>query len=268
MAPPIPKVLSIAGSDPSGGAGVQADIKTISALRCYAMAAVTSLTAQNTRGVGLVHALAPAVVTAQIDAIFADIAVDAVKIGMVAEPDIAAAVADALTRGGASVIVLDPVLVSTHGDALGGPGLVAAARSQLLPLARLVTPNLGEAAALLGGEAARDPRQMAEQARALVGLGAQAALVKGGHLEGEPVDILFDGAHIHEFHGRRVATRNTHGTGCALSAAIAARLAYGDALAEAVAAAKAWLEDALAAADDLALGGGAGPPHHFFAVWR
>jgi hydroxymethylpyrimidine/phosphomethylpyrimidine kinase len=268
MAPRIAKVLSIAGSDPSGGAGVQADIKTISALRCYAMAVVTALTAQNTRGVTLVHSVPPHVVAAQIDAIFADIAVDAVKIGMLGEAAVAATVAEALARAAPRHIVFDPVLVSTHGDALAGAGLVAAARARLLPLATLITPNLGEAAALLGGGEARDPRAMAEQARALVALGARAALVKGGHLSGEPVDILYDGSQIHEFHGRRVTTRNTHGTGCALSAAIAARLARGAELAAAVAEAKSWLEGALAAADDLALGGDAGPPHHFFALWR
>ncbi|MBY6241573.1 bifunctional hydroxymethylpyrimidine kinase/phosphomethylpyrimidine kinase [Methylosinus sp. Sm6] len=268
MAPRIPKVLSIAGSDPSGGAGVQADIKTFSALRCYAMAAVTALTAQNTRGVSLVHAAPPGVVAAQIDSIFADIAVDAVKLGMLAEPAIAEAVAGALERGAARCIVFDPVLVSTHGDALAGPGLVAAAQARIVPLATLITPNLDEAAALLGGGRARDGAAMAEQARALVALGARAALVKGGHLAGAPVDILFDGTQIHEFAGRRVATRNTHGTGCALSAAIAARLAHGAALVAAVAEAKAWLEGALAAADELALGGGAGPPHHFYAAWR
>lgn len=267
MAPLFPKVLSIAGSDPSGGAGVQADIKTLSALRCYAMAAVTALTAQNTRGVTRVFPAPADIVAAQIDAIFADIAVDAVKIGMVAEAPIAETVAAALTRGAARNVVYDPVLVASHGEALGGAGLVEAARAHLLPLATLVTPNLSEAAALLGGAQAKDASAMAEQARALTALGARAALVKGGHLAGEPIDILFDGARIHEFPGRRIATTNTHGTGCALSSAIAARLAHGAALVEAIAEAKSWLEAALARADGLALGAGCGPPHHFHALW-
>ncbi len=263
----IPKVLSIAGSDPSGGAGVQADIKTFSALSCYGMAAVTALTAQNTRGVGLVHAIPPDVVAAQIDAIFADIDVDAVKIGMLADAAIADAVAESLTRVAAKNIVFDPVLYSTHGDALSAAGLIDAARARVLPLARLVTPNLPEAAALLDAREARDPREMAEQARALADRGARAALVKGGHLEGEPVDVLFDGTHIHEFRGKRIATRNVHGTGCALSSAIAAHLARGAGLVEAIAAAKIYLEGALAQADELRVGAGSGPPHHFYALW-
>jgi hydroxymethylpyrimidine/phosphomethylpyrimidine kinase len=193
--------------------------------------------------------------------------VDAVKIGMTAQAPIVAAIAGALARGAAREIVYDPVLASSHGDSLSGAGLIEAARAQLLPRARLVTPTLAEAAALLGGAPARDPAAMAEQARALVALGARAALVKGGHLEGEPIDILFDGARIHEFRGRRIATRNTHGTGCALSSAIAARLAHGAGLAEAIAEAKAFLEAALAQADALAVGRGAGPPHHFGEIW-
>jgi hydroxymethylpyrimidine/phosphomethylpyrimidine kinase len=268
MASRIPNVLAIAGSDPSGGAGVQADIKTISAQRCYAMAAVTALTVQNTQGVRLVHPAPSEIVGAQIDAIFADSVVDAVKIGMTAQAEIVEAIAGALARGGARMIVYDPVLSSSHDESLSGPGLLDAARARLAPLVTLITPNLLEAAALLGGAPARDPDAMAEQARALVGLGARAALVKGGHLEGEPIDILFDGARIHRFGGRRIATRNTHGTGCALSSAIAARLAHGAELAEAVAQAKAFLEEALARADALSVGHGAGPPHHFAADWR
>jgi hydroxymethylpyrimidine/phosphomethylpyrimidine kinase len=264
----IKKLLSIAGSDPSGGAGVQGDLKTFSALGCYGMAAITALTAQNTRGVSGFFAVPPDVVAAQIDAIFADIAVDAIKIGMLAEAQIARAVAAALKRGGGKTIVLDPVLVSTHGDALGAPDLVEATLSHVVPLATLITPNLAEAAALLGSPPARDTQAMAEQARALVARGAKAALVKGGHLEGEPIDLSFDGAAIHEFRGRRVVTRNTHGTGCALSSAIAVRLAQGAGLVEAIRAAKEFLEHALDAADTLEVGGGHGPPHHLHALWR
>lgn len=263
----MPKVLSIAGSDPSGGAGVQADIKTFSAHACYGMAVITALTAQNTHGVSLVHAVPPHVVTAQIDAVFADIDVDAVKIGMLANAPIAEAVAESLARAAARHIVFDPVLYSTHGDALSAAGFLRSARARILPLAAVVTPNLPEAAALLDAREARDPQEMAEQARALVARGARATLVKGGHLAGEPVDILFDGSRLHEFRGRRIETRNVHGTGCALSSAIAAQLAKGVELAEAVRAAKTYLEGALTQADRLGVGGGSGPPHHFHALW-
>jgi hydroxymethylpyrimidine/phosphomethylpyrimidine kinase len=268
MAAHIPKLLSIAGSDPSGGAGVQGDLKTFSALGCYGMAAVTALTAQNTRGVSLVHAVPPAVVAAQIDAVFADIEVDAVKIGMLAEPAIAEAVAHSLARAGATRIVLDPVLVATSGDSLSAAGLIETVIARLFPLAALVTPNLPEAAALLGAPEAVAPQQMAEQGRALVALGARAVLMKGGHLTGEPLDILVEGGTIREFHGRRAPTKNLHGTGCALSSAIAAQLARGAALAPSIRAAKDFLEEALGAADALALGSGRGPPHHLHALWR
>lgn len=265
--PRIPNVLSIAGSDPSGGAGVQADIKTVSALSCYGMAVVTALTVQNTCGVSAIHAVAPDIVAAQIDAIFADIAVDAVKIGMLAEAADADAVAASLTRAKARRVVFDPVLCATQGASLSAPGLLEAAR-RILPLAALVTPNLAEAAAFTGRSEARDAEEMAEQARALVEQGAKAVLVKGGHLEGEPIDVLFDGSQVRLFRGKRIATRHTHGTGCALSSAIAAHLAHGASLDDAITAAKAYLEAALAAADELQVGGGNGPPHHFFALWR
>ncbi|WP_024880887.1 bifunctional hydroxymethylpyrimidine kinase/phosphomethylpyrimidine kinase [Methylosinus sp. LW3] len=268
MAAQIPKVLSIAGSDPSGGAGVQGDLKTFSALRCYGMAAITALTAQNTRGVSLVHAVPAPVVAAQIDAIFADIEVDAVKIGMLAEPAIAQAAADSLARAGAQRIVLDPVLVATSGDSLSSAGLVEAVIARLFPLAALVTPNLPEAAALLGAPEAATPREMLEQGRALVARGARAVLMKGGHLSGEPLDILVEGEDVHEFHGARVATRNLHGTGCALSSAIAAHLAHGAELVPAIRSAKDFLTEALGAADTLALGAGRGPPHLLQSLWR
>lgn len=263
-----PAVLAIAGSDPSGGAGAQADIKTFSAFRCYGMAAITAVTVQNTRGVLAVHPLAGEVVAAQVDAIFADIETRAVKIGMLATAAVAAAVAASLARAGARNIVLDPVLAATTGAALSGAGLAETIVARLLPLAALVTPNIAEAAALTGAPLAQSAAAMADQARALVARGAAAALVKGGHLCGEPVDVLFDGRETRLFHGRRIQTRNTHGTGCALSSAIAALLAHGATLAEAIARAKAWLEAALVAADRLEIGGGAGPPHHFQELWR
>ncbi|HEY8066000.1 MAG TPA: bifunctional hydroxymethylpyrimidine kinase/phosphomethylpyrimidine kinase [Methylosinus sp.] len=264
----IPKLLSIAGSDPSGGAGVQGDLKTFSALGCYGMAAITALTAQNTRGVSLVHAVPAAVVAAQIDAVFADIDVDAVKIGMLAEPAIAACVADSLARAGATRIVLDPVLVATSGDSLSSAGLIHSVIARLFPLAALVTPNLPEAAALLGAREAVAAREMVEQGRALLACGARAVLMKGGHLSGEPLDILVAGETVQEFHGRRAPTKNLHGTGCALSSAIAAHLALGAPLDAAIRAAKDYLEDALSAADALALGSGRGPPHLLHALWK
>lgn len=268
MAAAIAKLLSIAGSDPSGGAGVQGDLKTFSALGCYGMAAVTALTAQNTRGVSRVHAVPADFVAAQIDAVFADIEVDAVKIGMLAEPAIAEAVAGSLARAAAMRIVFDPVLASTGGDSLSAAGLIEAAIARVFPLAALVTPNLPEAAALLGAREARAPEEMVEQGRALLGRGARAVLMKGGHLEGEPLDILVEGEAIHAFHGTRIPTEDRHGAGCALSSAIAAHLARGAGLVAAIRAAKDYLQEALAAADALALGSGRGPPHHLYSLWR
>lgn len=263
----IPKLLSIAGSDPSGGAGIQADLKTFSALGCYGMAVITALTAQNTMGVTRVLPIPPAMVAAQIDAIFSDIAVDAVKIGMLAEPAIARAAAESLRRAGAKNVVLDPVLAATKGAALSEGGLPRAIIEHLLPLVDLITPNLAEAAVLTGTALARDADEMTAQARALVEQGARAALVKGGHLGREPVDALFANGAARIFSGRRVDTRHAHGTGCALASAIAANLAKGSELFEAVARAKAWLERALAAGEVLQLGADAGPPNHFWELW-
>lgn len=262
----IPKLLSIAGSDPSGGAGVQADLKTFSAFSCYGMAAVTALTAQNTRGVTAAFPVAPDIVAAQIEAVMSDIRPDAIKIGMVATPEIARAIAGALGEAPLNV-VLDPVLVPTQGVSLASAGLETALSTTLLPLARLVTPNLHEASALTDTPLARTLDEMAAQGRLLTDAGARAVLVTGGDLAGEPLDVLADGAEIRVFHGRRVETRHTHGTGCALSSAIAAELAKGAGLIDAIAAAKVWLEGALAAAEALELGDGRGPPHHFFAMW-
>jgi hydroxymethylpyrimidine/phosphomethylpyrimidine kinase len=264
----VSKLLSIAGSDPSGGAGVQADLKTFSALGCYGMAVVTALTAQNTTGVTRVMAVPPDMVAAQIEAIFADIAVDAVKIGMLTEPAIARAVAELLRRAGAKNIVLDPVLAATKGADLSESDLPRAIIEHLLPLVDLITPNLAEAAILTGTTLSRDVEGMAAQARMLVDKGARAALVKGGHLHGDPVDVLFANGARTLLSGRRVNTRHAHGTGCALASAIAANLAKGSALFEAVAEAKIWLERALAAGEALQLGAGAGPPNHFWELWR
>jgi hydroxymethylpyrimidine/phosphomethylpyrimidine kinase len=264
----IPKLLSIAGSDPSGGAGVQADLKTFSAFGCYGMAAITALTAQNTQGVTASYPIEPEIVAAQIEAVLSDITPDAIKIGMLATPDIARAVAETLARFGASNIVLDPVLVPTQGVSLASAGLEAALTAALLPLARLVTPNLYEASALTQTPLAKSADEMAAQGRLLCDAGARAVLVKGGDLEGEPVDVLFEAGERRIFRGRRIPTRNTHGTGCALSSAIACEFAKGAPLIDAIAAAKAWLEGALEAADQLRLSEGRGPPHHFYSLWR
>jgi hydroxymethylpyrimidine/phosphomethylpyrimidine kinase len=260
--------LSIAGSDPSGGAGLQADLKTFSALGVYGAAAVTLATVQNTRGVTGVHLLPPETVAAQIRAVLEDLDVRAIKIGALGAAGIVEAVADALEGAGAPV-VLDPVMVAKSGDALLAPEAVAALRERLLPRAALVTPNLPEAAQLLGETEAADADAMAAQGERLRALGAGAALVKGGHGAGaESVDILAaPGAEPRRFAAPRVATRNTHGTGCTLSSAIAARLALGDALADAVEAGKSYLTGALEAADGLGVGRGHGPVNHFHALW-
>jgi len=264
---PLPKLLSIAGSDPSGGAGVQADLKTFAAFGAHGMAAVAALTVQNTLGVQRVAPVPARLVAAQIDAVFADIAVDAVKIGMLATAENARAVAQSLQKAGARNVVLDPVLAASLGEAAGETDLPAAILQCLLPLATLVTPNLDEAAVLTGTPLARNVAEMAEQAERLVAWGAKAALVKGGHLSGAPLDVLFTQGAAKTFHGVRVETRNTHGTGCALSSAIAAGLGQGLALEAAIQAAKAWLERALAAGAAFDLGAGAGPPDHFWE-WR
>lgn len=260
----IPKLLSIAGSDPSGGAGAQADLKTFAAFGCYGMAAITALTAQNTRGVTAAWPVAADIVAAQVAAVLTDIRPDAIKIGMIATPEIAAAVASALGPSPGNV-VLDPVLVPTQGVSLAAAGLERALLAALLPLARLVTPNVYEASALTETPQARTVDEMTAQGRLLIDAGARAVLVKGGDLSGDPVDVLVADGETRLFHGHRIETRHTHGTGCALSSAIAAGLAKGEPLIDAIAAAKVWLEGALEAAGELDLGDGRGPPHHLYA---
>lgn len=265
----IPTALSIAGSDPSGGAGVQADLKAFSALGCYGMAALTALTAQNTRGVSAVHVPPAEFVRAEIDAIFDDIAVDAVKIGMLANGEIVRAVADALAHWKPRCIVLDPVLVATSGDSLGAPDVVDSMLAHLLPLATIVTPNLPEIARLTGLPTPHGDADMRRASENLIARGARAVLVKGGHLDqGEALDLLVTPDGVEAFTAPRIDTRNTHGTGCTLSSAIAACLARGMALREAVGEAKRYLTHALAAADELGIGHGHGPVHHFHALWR
>lgn len=259
----IPNVLSIAGSDPSGGAGIQADLKAMSANGAFAMAAITALTAQNTQGVSDIHLVPAEFVQAQIKTVFEDIRVDAVKIGMIANAKIAAAVADALQECEAP-IVLDPVMIAKGGAPLLQPDAVETLRAQLLPLARVLTPNLPEAAHLLGAPIAQTREEMAQQARALIALGPKAILMKGGHLDGaDSPDCLVTSEDVTWFEGARTATRNTHGTGCTLSAALAAQIAQKPPLPKAVTAAKAYVSDAIAHADELCVGSGHGPTHHF-----
>jgi hydroxymethylpyrimidine/phosphomethylpyrimidine kinase len=264
----IPNVLSIAGIDPSGGAGLLADIKTFSALGAYGCGVVAALTAQNTRAVSGIHEVAPAFLRQQLDALFDDVRVDAVKIGMLASAPLIDTVADVLARVRPPFVVLDPVMVAKSGDRLLRADAVAALKTRLLPLATLVTPNLPEAADLLGHEVADTPEAMRAAAEALHAAGAGAVLVKGGHGRSETLtDVLFDGVTCTEYAARRVRTRNTHGTGCTFSSAIAALLPQREALAAAVADAHAYVAGAIRAADWLDVGGGHGPLNHFFRWW-
>jgi hydroxymethylpyrimidine/phosphomethylpyrimidine kinase len=258
----IPIALTIAGSDPSGGAGIQADLKTFAALGVYGTAVITALTAQNTCGVTGVHPVPPEFVAGQIDTLWADVRIDALKIGMVASADIASAVADALERHRATNVVLDPVMMAKGGEALLDPAAVSVVRDRLVPLSTVITPNVLEAGVLLG-DAVATIRDARSAARALGARGARAVVLKGGHIDGPTsIDVLFDGDRVHDLEGPRIVTRNTHGTGCTLSAAIAAQLARGLPLIEACRLAKEYLTKALEAADSLGVGHGIGPVHH------
>lgn len=260
----IPVALTIAGSDSSGGAGVQADLKTFAALGVYGASVITALTAQNTTGVSGIHQVPADFVTAQIDAVFSDLDVSAVKIGMVADRAIIEAIVAGLARWSPKHIVLDPVMVATSGDHLLAVDAVATLRTGLIPRAGLVTPNLPEAAALLGEAVATSEAAIASQGARLLAMGCRAVLIKGGHGQGsESIDYLFAGEGTIALPAPRVATKNTHGTGCSLSSAIAAGLAKGEELEAAVRQAKAWISAAIAAADRLDVGRGHGPIHHF-----
>lgn len=264
----IANVLSIAGSDPSGGAGIQADIKAISANGAYAMAALTALTAQNTQGVSGINLVPPAFVQSQIEAVFSDIRVDAVKIGMIANAAIAGAVAQTLKARGPANIVLDPVMIAKGGAALLQPDAVQTLRRELLPLATVLTPNLPEAAHLLEASVAATREDMVAQGQALCALGPQAVLMKGGHLEGaDSPDCLVTAQQVMWFEAARALTANTHGTGCTLSSALAAFLGQGHSLPDAAAKAKVYVAQAIAQAGDLSVGTGHGPTHHFAALY-
>lgn len=264
----IPNVLTIAGSDSGGGAGIQADLKTFSALQAFGASVLSALTAQNTRGVTAIHAVPADFVAAQIDAVFDDIRISAVKIGMLADAAIITAVADRLRHHRPPHVVLDPVMVAKSGDRLLLPDAVSALR-RALPLATVVTPNLPEAGELLERPAPRNEEEMRRAGRELLKLGPQAVYMKGGHLDGpELVDLLVSADGELRLPASKQVTRATHGTGCTLSSALAAYLARGFSLRESAERAQAYMVASIAAAGDLDVGGGNGPVHHFHALWK
>lgn len=263
-----PIALTVAGSDSGGGAGIQADLKTFSALGAYGASVITAITAQNTQGVRAVEDISAAMIAAQIDAVFDDLVIGATKIGMVSRVATIDAIAGRLAHHGVRP-VLDPVMVATSGHRLLQEDAIEALKTRLVPMARLVTPNLPEAALLSGRSVAANEAEMIRQGEAVLALGAGAVLVKGGHLGGpESVDLLVDGQGLLRLASPRIDTRNTHGTGCTLSAAIAAGLSRGLDLRDAVSDAKAYLDAALGAGIRLTIGAGRGPVHHFHRWWR
>jgi hydroxymethylpyrimidine/phosphomethylpyrimidine kinase len=253
----MPRTLTIAGSDSGGGAGIQADLKAFFALGCHGMSALTALTAQNTVGVTDIHSVPPEFVIAQIDAVASDIGVDAAKTGMLASAEIVEAVAKAVEANSINRLVVDPVFISKHRDELLAPDAVGALKERLFPLATIVTPNLYEAEGLLGHPVS-NLDDMKRASRELIDLGPSAVLVKGGHGDtAEAIDVFFDGERLEEIVGPRYDTKDTHGTGCALSAAICARLALGDELLDAVRFAKGFISGAIQ--KGLRIGEGYGP---------
>ena len=261
--PAIPKAMTIAGSDSGGGAGIQADLKTFAALGVYGTSVVTAVTAQNTKGVTGVHEVPVEMVAAQIEAVLSDIGTDAVKTGMLFSSDIIETVARELNHFRVDRLVVDPVMVAKSGDRLLREDAVEALRRSLIPSATVVTPNIPEAETLtdMRIESEEDIRQAAVR---IVGMGAQAVVVKGGHLSGPPVDLLYNGRDFRLFDAPRIETRNTHGTGCTFASAIAAGLAGGMDLAEAVGAAKEYVTEAIRRSFEV--GRGHGPLNHFFKL--
>ncbi len=264
------KVLTIAGSDSGGGAGVQADLKTFSALGCYGMTVITTLTAQNTTGVTGIHAPPPSFVDEQMEAVLTDIGVDAVKIGMLYSSELIEVVARRLISHGIDKIVLDPVMLATSGDALMREDAIEALKEHLMPIAAVITPNLPEAE-VLSGINPLGLDDMEKAARIMAGSHCRSVLVKGGHLKGPScVDVLYlsseDRAVVLE--EDRIDTRNTHGTGCTLSSAIAAFLAMGDEIEDSVRKARKFIHEAIRAGAEYSLGHGCGPPHHFYNFWE
>lgn len=263
----IAAALTIAGSDPSGGAGIQADLKTFTAMGVYGASVLTALTAQNTQGVQGVHAVPPEFIALQIKSVAADLRIGALKTGMLGDRVTVQTVAAAIRLHALQPLVADPVMVATSGDVLLAPDAIEAVRRDLIPLAEIITPNLHEAARLLGTEMASSLEAMEEQGRRLLDLGCRAVLVKGGHgSEAEAIDILVTCGGSQRFAGPRIDTRNTHGTGCTLAAAITAGLSQGHPLAAAVEEAKAFVTAAISAGRKLTVGSGAGPVDHLFAL--
>jgi hydroxymethylpyrimidine/phosphomethylpyrimidine kinase len=271
----IPNALSVAGIDPSGGAGIYADLKAFSALGAYACGVVAALTAQNTQAVTGIHGVPPEFVRLQLDTLFADVRIDTCKIGMLGTAAIAQAVAEGLARpvaaGAPAHVVVDPVMVAKSGDALLSKDATAMLIEAILPLATVLTPNLPEAGVLLRERAPDTLREMyraAERLRRLLPDSKHAwVMLKGGHLDGDAVDLLHDGDRMIELPAPRIETKNTHGTGCSLSAAIAALLPRSGSVPEAVTDAKRWLTEAIRRSGELSVGHGHGPVHHFHTVW-
>ncbi|GAA0773693.1 bifunctional hydroxymethylpyrimidine kinase/phosphomethylpyrimidine kinase [Roseibium denhamense] len=261
--------VTIAGSDSGGGAGIQADLKSFSANGVFGASVLTALTAQNTKGVFAIHDVPPEFVRAQIDAVYSDLEVSATKIGMLSRVEVIEAVADGLKAHSAGPIVLDPVMVAASGDPLLADSAVAGLIEILVPLADVLTPNLHEAARMLSADVAQDDAAMEDQARRLLALGPKSVLLKGGHGTSDESADLFLAASGETFWLRspRIATVNTHGTGCSLSSAIAAGLAKGQPVDEVVRAAKAYIQSAIAASNQLQIGQGHGPVHHFHHMW-
>jgi hydroxymethylpyrimidine/phosphomethylpyrimidine kinase len=264
-APVPPKAMTIAGSDSGGGAGIQADLKTFSALGVYGSSVITAITAQNTCSVTAVHEIPVDVIDAQIDAVMEDIGAAAVKTGMLSSPEIVTTVAVAVERHNIDRLVVDPVMVAKSGDRLLAEEAVEAVRSRLLPLAYVVTPNIPEAE-VLSGMTIHNENEMIEAAKRIHELGVDVALVKGGHLSGDPIDIAWDGSTVTRFETPRVLTKNTHGTGCTYAAAIAAYLARGAHVHEAIEQSKQYLYGAILAAYEV--GSGHSPVHHFYRLWK
>lgn len=267
QAPPVPIALTIAGSDSSGGAGIQADLKTFSAFAAYGASVLTALTAQNTRGVDDVLAVPPAFVRAQLDSVLSDLHVGAAKTGMLANAGIILMVAEVLEHHPDIPLVCDPVMVATSGDVLLEPAAIDALKEKLIPRASLITPNIPEAARLLGCPEAADLDEMIQQAEMLKALGCGAVLLKGGHSNQDcAIDIFIDSGGPKKLKAPRLATNNTHGTGCALAAAVAALLALGDPLEQAVRRAKSYVWRALQSGASQRIGYGFGPVDHLFAI--
>ena len=260
-----PTAMTIAGSDSGGGAGIQADLKTFSALGVFGTSTLTAITAQNTVGVTAVHEIPTDVISAQIDAVIMDIGADAVKTGMLSSAAIVATVSDAVRRHGITNLVVDPVMVAKSGDRLLREEAISSICNDLIPLAKVVTPNIPEAEDLTGLSIKTDA-DVRRAAEAIIGMGAQSVVVKGGHRDGPPTDTLYDGATFLEFTTERIPSTNTHGTGCTFASAVAAGLAHGLDIPAAVQQAKDYVTAAIRSA--YPIGQGHGPLHHFHAFWQ